>query len=409
MTQSNPPLAVLGAPPRFAEALHVGRPNLGDRQAFQRRLETMLTRRRFTNHGPYVAELEQRIARRIGVTHCVLVSSGTTALSLLARAASLTGEVIVPSFTFVATAHALEWMGLVPVFCDIDPETWTLDPAACDAAITPATSAILGAHVFGRPCDIAALQDVADRHRVPLFFDAAHAFGCTHGGRAIGSFGMAEAFSFHATKVFHTFEGGAVSTNSDDLADRLRLLRNFGFRGFDDVSTLGINGKMTEVCAAMGLSNLDAFESTVDANRATFDAYRTGLAGIPGIELRDHVTKDRLNWQYVVIEVTDSKAFGLSRDAIARVLAAENVLARRYFFPGAHAMEPYRTRDPFAGDRLPATREATSRSLVLPAGSEIRREDVEQVCAIITAAQANATEILDALGSSRLFTPVDGR
>ncbi len=393
-------LAILGGPPSFVEPLHVGRPSVRNRKAFLRRVEAMLDTRWLTNNGPYVVDLEERIAARVGVNHCVIVSSGTTALSLLARAAKLKGEVIVPSFTFVATAHALDWLGLVPVFCDIDADTWTLDASACEAAIGPSTSAIIGVHTFGSPCDVTALRAMADRHNLPLFFDAAHAFGCSHDGRQIGSFGSAEVFSFHATKVFHTFEGGAVTTNDEALAAELRLLRNFGFRGFDDVGGPGINGKMPEISAAMGLANLEVFDLTVDANRATFQQYRECLSGIPGLLLREHATEDRRNWHYIVVEIADEGAFGLNRDALARVLAAENVQARRYFFPGVHAMEPYRSRDPEAGERLPQTVRASARSLVLPAGPEISRDHVERVCAVIRAAGAQASAVLKALESS---------
>ena len=400
MTTGNPALAILGGPASFSETVHVGRPHVGGREGFLRRAQAMLDSRWLTNNGPYVVELEERIAARIGVNHCVVISSGTTALGLLARAAKLTGEVIVPSFTFVATAHAFDWLGIAPVFCDIDAETWTLDASACEAAIGPSTSAIIGVHTFGRPCDVAALGTVAARHNLPLFFDAAHAFGCTHDDRHIGSFGDAEVFSFHATKVFHTFEGGAVTTNHDGLAAELRLLRNFGFRGFDDVGGPGVNGKMSEICAAMGLANLEVFGATIEASRVTFERYREGLAGIPGLTLRDRETSDRLNWYYVVV-VADEEAFGLDRNALARVLAAENVLARRYFFPGVHAMEPYRTRDPQAGDRLPQTVRAAARSLALPAGPEISRDHVDRICAIIRSAGVHAPAVLRALESPR--------
>lgn len=401
MTTSDRGLAILGRPPAFVETLHVGRPNVRNREGFLRRAEAMLDSRWLTNNGPYVEDLEARIAARVGVNHCVAVSNGTIALSLLARAAKLTGEVIVPSFTFVATAHALDWLGIVPVFCDIDADTWTLDASQCEAAIGPSTSAIIGVHTFGRTCDVAALRAVADRYNLPLFFDAAHGFGCSHNGRPIGSFGGAEVFSFHATKVFHTFEGGAVTTNDEALAAELRLLRNFGFRGFDDVGGPGINGKMPEISAAMGLANLEVFDQTVDASRATFQRYRECLSGIPGLVLRDHVTEDLRNWYYVVVEVADQSAFGLNRDTLARVLAAENVLARRYFFPGVHAMEPYLSRDPEAGKRLPRTVRAAGRSLVLPAGPEISPDHVERVCSVVRTAGALAPAVLEALGSSR--------
>jgi dTDP-4-amino-4,6-dideoxygalactose transaminase len=399
MATSDRSLAILGGRPSFAETLHVGRPHVRNREAFLQRAAAMLDTRWLTNNGPYVLELEERIAARVGVNHCIVVSNGTIALSLLARAAKLTGEVIVPSFTFVATAHALEWLGIVPVFCDIDADTWTLDASACEAAISPKTSAIIGVHTFGRPCDVAALRAVADRHGLPLFFDAAHAFGCSHDGAQIGSFGAAEVFSFHATKVFHTFEGGAISTNDEALAVELRLLRNFGFRGFDDVGGPGINGKMPEISAAMGLANLEVFDETVEANRATFQQYRECLAGIPGLVFRDHATKDRRNWHYVVVEVADQHAFGLNRDILVRVLAAENVAARRYFFPGVHAMEPYFSRDPTAGTRLSRTVHVADRTLVLPAGPEISPAQVERVCFLVRTAGTLAPQILEALGS----------
>jgi dTDP-4-amino-4,6-dideoxygalactose transaminase len=400
VTSHHRALAILGGPPSFSETLHVGRPHVGGREGFLRRAQAMLDRRWLTNNGPYVVELEERIAARIGVKHCVVVSSGTTALGLLARAARLTGEVIVPSFTFVATAHAFDWLGIVPVFCDIDADTWTLNASACEAAIGPSTSAIIGVHTFGRPCDVSALGAVAVRHDLPLFFDAAHAFGCTHDHRHIGSFGDAEVFSFHATKVFHTFEGGAVTTNHDWLAAELRLLRNFGFNGYDTVGGPGINGKMPEVCAAMGLANLDVFGETVEASRVTFERYREGLAGIPGLTLRDHETTERRNWHYVVVEV-DHEAFGLDRDALVRALEAENVLARRYFYPGVHAMEPYRTRDPEARGRLPQTVRVAARAMALPAGSEIARDHVDAICTIVRAAGLQAPAVLKALGSPR--------
>lgn len=398
MTDQDRPLAVLGAPPAFTEALHVGRPGPGNPVAFMQRLEAILAARWFTNDGPCVAELERRLARKLGVRHCVALSSGTMAISLLAQAARLKGEVIVPSFTFVATAHALEWVGLKPVFCDVDPVSWTIDPHACEAAVTPDTCAIIGVHLFGQPCNVDALQRLAARHGLALFFDAAHAFGCSYDdGRPVGSGGAAEAFSFHATKVFHTFEGGAVATDRADLAGDLRLLRNFGFRDTDQVVALGINGKMPEPSAAMGLVNLDAFEATVASSRATVQAYANGLADIPGVRMRTNGTEPLQNGHYAILELTDPDVFGLDRDTLVRVLTAERVLARRYFFPGAHAMEPYRSRDPHAGDRLPVTCQAVSRVVALPAGVSMDPDSIRVVCGIIASAHRHAEEIQAAL------------
>jgi dTDP-4-amino-4,6-dideoxygalactose transaminase len=189
-------LAILGGAPAFAEPQHVGRPNVGDRDALLRRINDMLDLRWFTNNGPYVRELEERIAALVGVRHCILVSSGTTALELTIRATGMTGEAIVPAYTFVATAHALQWLGLTPVFCDIDRRTHNLDPARLERLLTPRTSGIIGVHLWGRPCAVEALADIAARRNLVLLFDAAHGFGCSHGTRMIGSFGRAEIFSF---------------------------------------------------------------------------------------------------------------------------------------------------------------------------------------------------------------------
>src|SRR5437588_3765622 len=206
-------LAVLGGSPAFPEQLHVGRPNVGSSEAFHRRAQEMLERRWLTNDGPFVREFENRVASQAGVEHCVALSSGTKALELLLRAAGLTGEVIVPSFTFVGTAHAVLWTGLTARFCDIDPRTHTLDPIRLEELVGPQTSAIIGVHVWGRPCRVDPLSEIASRHGLRLFFDAAHAFASSHEGRTIGSFGDAEVFSFHATKVVQSCEGGAIVTN----------------------------------------------------------------------------------------------------------------------------------------------------------------------------------------------------
>src|ERR1019366_7854277 len=247
-------LAIFGQQPAFAEKVHVGRPHIGNRVNLLARINEMLDRNWLTNDGPYVREFEARLAELVGVRQCVAMCNATISLEIAIRALGLTGEVIVPSFTFIATAHALQWQEITPVFCDIDPRTHNLDPAQVEKMITPRTTGIIGGHTWGRPCDIAALEFIARRRNLQLLFDAAHAFRCSHKGKAIGGLGRCEIFSFHATKFFNTFEGGAVLTNDDSLAQKMRLMRNFGFRGNDNVIYIGTNGKMTEVCAAMGLT-----------------------------------------------------------------------------------------------------------------------------------------------------------
>ncbi len=387
-----PALAIFDGRPAFSEPLHVGRPNLPDPSAILERIGGCLNRCWLTNGGPLVREFEQRVAAEAGVRHCVATANGTIALELAARALDLRGEVIVPSFTFVATAHALSWHGIVPVFCDVDRATHNIDPADVLRRITPRTSAILCVHLWGRGCETGALSEIADRHGIRLLFDAAHAFGCTCGGRPIGTFGDCEVFSFHATKFVHCGEGGAVVTNDGNLADRLRLLRNFGFAGIDRIESLGVNGKMSELAAAVGLTSLDHQGAIVATNRANHEAYRRRLQPLTGLKVLGFDPSERHNFQYVVVEVDEREA-GLTRDELVAVLFAENVLARRYFFPGCHRMEPYRAASGETPQPLPATEDLAARVLVLPTGMRIDDSIVAQIADILARAIEGAPAV----------------
>jgi dTDP-4-amino-4,6-dideoxygalactose transaminase len=374
-------LAINGAPPAFLEPLHVGRPNIGNREAFMKLAGAIFDRRWLSNNGPMVQELERRIADYLGVKHCVAMCNGTIALEIAIRALKLEGEVIVPSYTFIATAHALYWQGITPVFTDIDPRTHNLEPEAVRRMITPRTTGIMGVHLWGRAAPVERLQEIADEHGLQLLFDAAHALGCTHRGRRIGCFGRAEVLSFHATKFFNTFEGGAVVTSDDELAEAMRLMRNFGFKGYDNVIYPGTNGKMTEICAAMGLVNLDAIDDVIAANKANYEIYRAALADIPGISLLPYDASEENNYQYVVVEVDDKCQ--VSRDALVEGLHAENVKARKYFWPGCHRMKPYRDLYPNAGMMLENTRRVADRVVLLPTGTCITEMGVKTICGIV--------------------------
>lgn len=389
-------LAVFGAPPAFAEPLHVGRPNIGDRASFLSRVEEILDRRWLTNDGPFVKEFEQRIAEMVGAKHCIAMCNATVALEIVIRALGLKGEVIVPSFTFIATAHALQWQEIAPVFCDVDPRTHNLDPERVERLLTPRTSGIIGVHLWGRACDVGALTEIAERRNLKLIFDAAHAFGCSHGGAMIGGFGDAEVYSFHATKFFNSFEGGAVVTNDDGLAEKIKLMKNFGFAGYDNVVYIGTNGKMSEIQAAMGLTGLESLDEFIATNRHNYLRYRRELEGVHGISLLEYDENEKCNYQYVVVEV-DEPAAGVSRDHLLDVLWAENVLARRYFYPGCHRMEPYRTQLPDAGLRLPATESLTKRVLVLPTGTAVGDDDIAKVVGIIKTVVENGASVRDRL------------
>jgi dTDP-4-amino-4,6-dideoxygalactose transaminase len=358
-----------------------------------------LERRYLSNLGPLVEEFEARLAERSRVRHCVAVSSGTSGLMVLARALGLSGEVVLPAFTFVGTAHAMRWIGIVPAFCDIRRDTHAVDPEIVEAMITARTSAILGVHVWGRPCDINALEAIAGRHGLPLLLDAAPAFGCTYQGQPIGSFGRAEVVSFHPTKVLNTFEGGAILTDDDDLAERARLMIQFGFEDEDSVIELGINAKMSEASAAMGLASLELVDEFIAVNHEHHERYRTNLAGLSGLSLVPYPEGDRSNHQYVVVEI-DAERTPISRDALQQVLRAENILARRYFYPGCHRMEPYRTEQPQADASLPETNALVERVLQLPTGTALSGEDVDGVCEIVRLAFEHGEEISRLLSKS---------
>ncbi len=379
-------LAINGAPPLFAEPLHVGRPNIGNRDRFLQRTNGILDRQWLSNNGPAAQEFEREIAAFLGVKHCVAMCNGTIALEIATRALDMKGEVIVPSYTFIATAHALQWQEITPIFADIDPLTQNLDPAAVRRMITPRTTGIIGVHLWGRGAPVADLQTIAKEHGLRLMFDASHGFGCTLGGAMLGTFGECEVFSFHATKFFNTFEGGAVVTGDDALAEKMRLMRNFGFSGYDNVIYPGTNGKLTEIAAAMGLTNLESLDDFVAINRRNYETYRSTINEIHGLRLLTYDESERNNFQYIVVEV--DPAFPVARDRIVEVLHAENVLARKYFWPGCHNMQPYRSYYPNAGLVLPHTVQVAERVLVLPTGSAMRAEDVNNITSVLRVLQS---------------------
>ncbi len=389
-------LALYGGEPAFAYPLHVGCPNIGDRDRLFDRINDLLDRRWLTNDGQYVQAFEQAVQSMIGVRHCIATSNGSSAIALLVKALGFSGEVIVPSFTFIATAHVLYWQGIKPIFCDIDPNTYNLDPDKLASCITTETSGIMCVHIFGRPCAVEKLMEIATHHSLPLIFDAAHAFGCSYEGINIGNFGNAEIFSFHATKFVNSFEGGAVVTNDDELAKKIRLMRNFGFEGMDNVISIGINAKMNEVSAAMGLTSLECGKSFIQKNRENYECYRRMLEGIQGISLNIYQELDDFNYQYIVVEI-DAALSGTHRDVLLDILRAENILARRYFYPGCHRMEPYRTLQPNVGARLPETEKLVDRVMCLPTGTAISADEINTIADIIRFTFSHATDIKERL------------
>ncbi|MFF5775285.1 aminotransferase class I/II-fold pyridoxal phosphate-dependent enzyme [Streptomyces californicus] len=390
-------LAILGGVPEFAEPLHVGRPNVPDQESALRRIKEAIDRRWLTHFGPLVQQFERDLARTAGVKHAIAMCNASIALQMLIRASGLKGEVILPSFTFVATAHTLQWEGVTPVFCEIDEKTGNIDPAHARQLITERTTGIMGVHLWGHPAPTDELQALADEHGLRLFYDSAHAIGSHRDGRPVGGFGDAEVYSFHATKFINSFEGGAVVTDDDALAERIRAVHNYGRVKGDYVSGIGTNAKMTEIAAAMGVTSLENMPYLIDVNRERYEHYLAGLDGIPGIALRRPLPENDVNHQYVVLEV-DEAAAGLGRDGLVAALKAENVLARTYFHPGCHRAEPY-VQDPARHTPLPLprTERLSGRVVNLPTGTGMTVDDVDRLCALIRAMVSQSAALRSAV------------
>lgn len=400
-TASQRRLAVCGGQPQFADPKYVGTPTIPDRTMLHARLDRMLDARRLSNDGPFVQEFEDRLRRLNDGVEVVSVCNATVGMQLLLKALDVVGEVLLPSFTFIATAHACLWEGLEPVFVDVDRQTHTLDPAAVEACLSNRTAAIVGVHLWGRMCAVSELDAIARDRGIPLIFDAAHAVGCTYKGIPMGRHGTASVVSFHATKFVQSLEGGAILTSDRGLADRLRLLRNFGFQGYDNVVTLGTNAKMNEFCAVMGLGSLDGLDALIATNTANRAACRRALRGLAGLRLYEFDEVERNNFQYLIIEV-DPQVCPLSRDELVQVLHAENVIARRYFTPGCHRSGPYRDMPRHRHDHLPVTEQLCDTLLALPTGAGVTTDEISAIGGIIRTAIESADLTRAVLSARRI-------
>ena len=391
--------ALFGVAPALAAPLPVGQLYFPDWARYETAMRALFARGWYTNHGPLAQQLEARLAERMKVRHVVCVTNATLGLIMACEALGLTGKVIVPAFTFIATVQALSWAGLEPVFCDVDPHTHQITAERVAPLVDAQTRAILAVNLWGDACPAAPLQALADRHGLKLFFDSAHAMGCEIGGVPVGNFGSCEVFSFHATKVFSTVEGGCIATNDDALAARLRNIRSsYGAGPAVDVVKTS-NGRLSEAQAAIGLMNLDDLDASLANNRALFAQYRQGLHGVPGLTLIEPRHANKTNHQYVVCEI-DEAAFGLSRDALLGLLKAENIVARRYFHPGAHRSVPYVDSLPQFADALPETDRLNGRLLQLPSGALVRPEHVAAICERIATAGRRGAAIRARLGEA---------
>jgi dTDP-4-amino-4,6-dideoxygalactose transaminase len=377
--------AILGGPPAFPEGLPLARPELPDPDRLAEEIRMVLRGTVLTN-GARVRELERRVEDHLGLRHAVAVSSCTTGLMLVLRAGGLvSGDVVLPSFTFAATAHAVAWNGLRPVFADIDPRTMTLSPETARRAIGVRTSAILATHVYGTPCDVETLGDAAAEAGIRLFFDAAHAFGSRRRGQPIGGFGDAEVFSLTPTKPLIAGEGGIVTTNDTALAEALRLGRDYGKEPDYDFRFVGLNARMSELHATVALASLDGLEERIEIRNRLAEDYRKLLAGVPGISFPEVDEGDRSTYKDFTVLI-EPEGFGMDAPAVARALEAEGIETRRYYSPPVHRTRAYRTAAGTNGD-LPATEHAAARVLTLPLFESMREEHLAGVAGAIVRIQ----------------------
>lgn len=377
--------ALLGGEPTYDPPLPFARPTLEDKRRVLALIERSLDGGMLTD-GPVCRALEEAVADRLGVDHCIAVASATTGLMLVVQALELDGPVAVPSFTFAATGHVVRWNGLRPRFLDCDPATWCIGPDH----VVGSPSALIGVHVSGVPCDVAGLEAEAARRNIPLIFDAAHGAGSlvptAAGLQPLGGFGLAEVFSLTPTKVLSGAEGGLVATNDATLAERLRIARNYGNPGDYDTRFPGLNGRLSELHAALALVALDHLEDRVEHRNRVADRYRDALETVPGVGFQEVGAGARSSFKDFTILV-DEPVFGCSRDEVVAALAAEGIDTRRYYSPPLHRQHAYRDVD---SPPLPVTDRLAGQVVSLPIWSHLPLDDVERVAAAIARIQASA-------------------
>lgn len=362
--------------------IYVTQPFLPDLKEFMPYLEQIWQNKILTNNGPFHQQLEDELCKYLGVKYISLFSNGTLALITALQALKITGEVITTPFSFVATTHALWWNNIKPVFVDIEPQTFTLDPQKIEAAITPNTTAILPVHVYGNPCYVDEIEKIAKKHSLKVIYDAAHTFGARLNGVSLCNFGDLSILSFHATKVFNTFEGGAIVCHDENMKHHIDNLKNFGFRGETVVEEPGINAKMNEVQAAMGLLQLRYIDDNIKKRKFVVDLYRDYLCGVYGISLMNDLPNVTHSYSYFPILVNKEK-FGISRDDLYQKLKENNIFSRRYFYPLISRLSGYRALSSANPTNLKVAEKIAESVLCLPIYPELSKKEVTKIVNLI--------------------------
>jgi len=358
--------------------IFVTRPSLPKFEDFIPHLKKIWKSKWLTNNGPYHQQFEKELADFLGVKYLNLFANGTTALTVALQALRVTGEVITTPFSFVATTHALWWNNIKPVFCDIEDKYYNIDPNKIESLITPKTTAILPVHVYGYPCDLEKIQSIADIYGLDIIYDAAHAFNVKIDNKPIVNFGDISILSFHATKVFTTFEGGAIICHSKKMKKRIDYLKNFGFADEETVVAPGINGKMNEFQAALGLLQLKNIENDIQKCKKISNIYKKELKNIPGLKHIEDIKNVKHNYSYFPVLV-DEKKFGINRDQLYNKLKKYNIYSRKYFYPLISSFPAYRGLDSADQKNLPVANEIASRILCLPIYAELTPGKTEQI------------------------------
>ena len=367
----------------FSEPIYVTRPVLPKIEEVTAKLQEIWDLKWLTNNGPQHHALEKKLQEYLKVPCLSLFNNGTIALMVACQSLRISGDVITTPFTFAATPHVLSWNNVKPIFCDVDPVTMNIDADKIESLITPQTTAILAVHVFGNPCNVEKIQDIADRYGLKVIYDAAHAFGVEIDGKGIGNFGDISMMSFHATKLYHTIEGGALMHGDHNLKNRIDLLKNFGIKNEEEVVMPGINGKMNEVQAAVGQIMLGYVADEREKRRKLAEIYDEELRQVPGIALMPKMDERiKLNHQYYVIRINEEE-FGRSRDYVYEEFKKYNVFARKYFHPLCSEYTCYRQLSSAAPERLPEAVKIGKEVLSMPMYGGLTEADVRKICQIM--------------------------